>query len=129
MTSTEEYRHVAVYVRSHIDEPFAHTVCKDKDEALNIIRQLKAKHGDPVIGLIENPKADVLTFRFPGTAIVGRVVFTRVDLEEHVHCPSCGLAMRRNGDNRSQCHGWYCGWVCDHDNQVWRVHTISKEDE
>jgi hypothetical protein len=117
-----------VYVRTSPTEPFTHTVHRDKEEALNVVRKLKEVCGEPKIDFVENSSADVLHFRFKDTGVVGRVVFMKRELHEHVHCPHCGNAAKKQEDNWSHCHGWHWEWVYDHDNAIWRVHTISKED-
>jgi len=126
MTTNNEYKYIALYMRDTLDTPYIRTVCNTKEAALDIIRELKAKHGEPNLGFTENPRGDVLTFRFPSAKINGRLVLMRQELEEHVHCPQCGIAFKRNNDNHSSCHGWTCDWVFDDDNQVWRVHIITK---
>ena len=129
MTTANEYKRCTVYVHDRFFTAFQHTVHPDKDSAMNELREMKKKLGEPTIGFTENEKADVLAFRFPGTSIFGRIVFAKKDLEEYIHCPCCGVALRRNGDNHSTSHDWYCEWEFDHDNQIWRVHTLTKGGE
>jgi len=98
-----------------------------KEDALNIVRELKARYGEPRIDFVESKQADVLHFRFKDTALIGRVIFSRYDTEQRIHCPHCGNAMKRKEDNTSLCHHWSGVWSFNRQEAMWVILTLTQE--
>ena len=123
--SETKYTSIGVYTRYNPSEAYQHTMYNDKESALAVVRKMKMDLGEPKIDFVESTDADVLHCKFKNQVIC-RVIFMKRELCEHVHCPTCGCALRRNELNRSMCHDWLCEWVFDTEDQVWRTHTITR---
>jgi len=128
MTTNEQprYTSIGVYIRHSPVLAYEHTMYRDKESALDVVREMKSRLGEPKVDFVESSDADVLHCRFKNQ-IICRVVFMKRELSEHIHCPTCGNAMKRSEANTSLCHGWQATWTFDDLDQVWRTHTITRE--
>lgn len=120
------YKRATVYVRVNAKEPFVHMEYPDKETALEHVRGIKSTLGvEPQISFTESDNADVVGFTFKNTEVSGRIVLHKRELEEWVHCPSCGNTLTRDEEAESHCHGWEGKWWYDHNNAIWRLTTLN----
>jgi hypothetical protein len=125
--TTNNYTSYNVYLRHNAIDPYTHTSHKEKEDALQVVRDLKAKYGEPKVDLVESDEADVLHFSFKKTGLVGRVVLSKREVCERIHCPTCGNILRRKENEVTECHRWKCTWEFDGGSEIWRVCHMKRE--